>query len=63
LSTTGVAGPQPHGGHPAGTVYVGLAGPAVLLAERLALPGDRAAVRAGTVAAALGLLLRSLPAT
>lgn len=63
LSTTGVAGPQPHGGHPAGTVYVGLAGPAVLLAERLALPGDRSAVRAGTVAAALGLLLRSLPAT
>jgi nicotinamide-nucleotide amidase len=62
LSTTGVAGPQPHGGQPAGTVYVGLAGPAVLLAERLALPGDRAAVRAGTVAAALGLLLRSLPA-
>jgi nicotinamide-nucleotide amidase len=62
LATTGVAGPQSHGGHPAGTVYVGLAGPAVLLAERLALPGDRAAVRAGSVAAALGLLLRSLPA-
>lgn len=62
LATTGVAGPDPHGGQPAGTVYVGLAGPGVLLAERLALPGDRASVRAGTVAAALELLLRSLPA-
>ncbi|BCJ34897.1 competence protein [Actinocatenispora thailandica] len=62
LATTGVAGPEPHGGQPAGTVYVGLAGPGVLRAERLTLPGDRAAVRAGTVAAALELLLRSLPA-
>ncbi|HEY3503634.1 MAG TPA: CinA family protein [Actinocatenispora sp.] len=60
LGTTGVAGPESHGGAPAGTVYVGLAGPTGELAERLALPGDRAAVRAGTVAAALALLLRSL---
>lgn len=60
LGTTGVAGPEPHGGAPAGTVYVGLAGPDGDVAERLALPGDRAAVRAGTVAAALALLLRSL---
>ncbi|GAA4218556.1 CinA family protein [Actinocatenispora rupis] len=60
IGTTGVAGPEPHGGSPAGTVYVGLAGPYGDVAERLALPGDRAAVRAGTVTAALALLLSAL---
>lgn len=62
LSTTGVAGPEPHGGHPAGTVWIGLAGTGSGSAELLALGGDRAAVRAGTVAAALGLLLAELDA-
>ncbi|WP_099022726.1 CinA family protein [Mycolicibacterium palauense] len=27
VGLTGVAGPEPHGGHPVGTVFVGLAGP------------------------------------
>lgn len=62
VGTTGVAGPESHGGAPAGTVYVGLSGPATRRAELLRLPGDRAAVRAGTVAAALRLLRGALPA-
>ena len=57
LSTTGVAGPDPQDGHPPGTVFVGLAGPAGRRALALVLAGDRAAVRAGTVDAALTLLL------
>jgi nicotinamide-nucleotide amidase len=60
LSTTGVAGPEPHGGQPAGTVFVGLSGPTGERVEGLALPGDRAAVRSGTVGRALALLLAAL---
>ncbi|MGA8113853.1 MAG: CinA family protein [Actinocatenispora sp.] len=56
LSTTGVAGPEPHGGQPAGTVFVGLAGPDLVRVERLDLSGDRSAVRSGTVDTALRLL-------
>jgi nicotinamide-nucleotide amidase len=58
LATTGVAGPDPQDGHPPGEVYLGLAGgePLRLLHRRLDLTGDRAAVRAGTVRAALELL-------
>jgi len=57
LSTTGVAGPDPQEGHPAGTVFVGLAGPdGVLETLALVLEGDRAAVRSSTVTAALDRL-------
>jgi nicotinamide-nucleotide amidase len=57
LATTGVAGPDPQDGVPVGTVYVGLAGPdGTTRAERLALSGDRPAIRAASVAAALDLL-------
>jgi len=57
LGTTGVAGPDPQGGVPVGTVYVGLAGPGDLArVRRLDLAGDRAAIRRDTVAAALDLL-------
>jgi nicotinamide-nucleotide amidase len=57
LAVTGVAGPDPQDGHPAGEVWVGLAGrgfPAA--ARRLGLAGDRDHVRARTVAAALSWL-------
>jgi nicotinamide-nucleotide amidase len=57
LATTGVAGPDPQDGHPAGTVYLGLAGPDVVRSTGLRLSGDRAQVRAWTVDAALALLL------
>jgi nicotinamide-nucleotide amidase len=60
LATTGVAGPEPQGGRPVGTVYVAVAGPAVTRIRSLHLPGDRAAVRSATVTAALDLLLFSL---
>jgi nicotinamide-nucleotide amidase len=56
LSTTGVAGPDSQEGQPPGTVYVGLAGPHSARFVKLALAGDRAAVRRGTCAAALDLL-------
>lgn len=62
LGVTGVAGPDPQGGQPVGTVYLGLAGPDGGTVRRLALAGDRAAVRAGTVDAALSLLAAALRA-
>jgi len=60
LGTTGVAGPDPQDGHPPGVCYVALAGPDGTRVEALALAGDRAAVRAAAVAAALVLLHSAL---
>jgi nicotinamide-nucleotide amidase len=57
LSTTGVAGPDPQGGKPPGTVFVGVAGPDAAQIRELRLTGTRAAIRSGTVAQALHLLL------
>jgi nicotinamide-nucleotide amidase len=62
LGVTGVAGPDPQGGCPVGTVYVGLAGPGGGGVRRLSLSGDRAAIRAATVDAALAELLAALRA-
>jgi nicotinamide-nucleotide amidase len=56
LSTTGVAGPDPQGGHPVGEVWLGLADERGAEARRLELGGDRAAIRAATVDAALSWL-------
>jgi nicotinamide-nucleotide amidase len=56
LSTTGVAGPDPQEGKPAGTVYVGLAGPGFVTSERLELEGDRTAIQEATCEAVLGAL-------
>jgi nicotinamide-nucleotide amidase len=60
LATTGVAGPDPVGGHPPGFVWTACAGPAGVSVVSCEFPGDRAAVRRATVAAALALLLRDL---
>lgn len=60
LGVTGVAGPDPQGGRPVGTVFVGLAGPGPGTVRELTLSGDRAAIRAATVTAALELLLAVL---
>lgn len=57
-ATTGVAGPDGQDGRPPGTVYVAVSGPGSggVVAQRLRLAGDRAAVRAGSVRAVLTLL-------
>ncbi|MGW4805607.1 CinA family protein [Kitasatospora sp. NPDC004272] len=62
LATTGVAGPEPQGGQPVGTVHVALAGPAGTEALPLRLSGGRDTIRHGAVDAALELLLRRLAA-
>jgi nicotinamide-nucleotide amidase len=56
VATTGVAGPEPQGGKPVGTVYVAVAGPSGSVVRHLRLDGDRAAIRAAALAAALRLL-------
>jgi len=60
LSLTGVAGPDPQGGVPVGTVFVGFAAPGTGEVRRLELGGDRDAVRAASVRAALALLAERL---
>ncbi|WP_238148875.1 CinA family protein [Serinicoccus sediminis] len=57
VSTTGVAGPGPSDGVPAGTVHVAVARREHVVGHRvLSLHGDRDHVRTATVSAALGLL-------
>ncbi|MFC4602921.1 CinA family protein [Rhodococcus kronopolitis] len=59
VGLTGVAGPDEQDGHAVGTVYLGIAGPDGIGVIDLALPGDRWAVRAAAVDAAVsGLLAR-----
>ncbi len=60
VSTTGVAGPGPSEGQPAGTVYVAVAGPSGAVSSRVDLAGDRSQVRRGAVDAALSLLVATL---
>lgn len=56
LSTTGVAGPGPADGHPAGTVHIGCRHPGGLTHRELHIHGTRSQVREATVEAALDLL-------
>lgn len=63
LATTGVAGPDSHGGQPVGTVLIACAGPESCLVERLQLAGDRARIRVETVRASLAILERMLAET
>lgn len=63
VSVTGIAGPGGAvPGKPVGTVWLAWGRAGALQAERLQLLGDRAAVRAATVQAALARLLRALQA-
>ena len=60
VSTTGVAGPDGQEDKPAGTVFVGLAGPDIVLSKQAAFDGDRDEVRRATCTAALELLADTL---
>ena len=60
LSTTGVAGPDPQGGMPVGTVYVAVATPEGGKVEQLSLSGSREQIRLETVRCALALCLGDL---
>ncbi len=60
LSTTGVAGPGPSEGKPAGTVHVAVAGPADAWTTQLELTGDRDMIRSQTVDALLSWLVARL---
>ena len=62
VSVTGVAGPGPDGGHPAGSVWFGLAAKDGVRTENVQFAGDRPAVRAAAVEHALGLLLAAAEA-
>lgn len=57
ISTTGVAGPGPAEGKPAGTVHLAVAGPRGTVTRDLRLKGTRADVRRAAAAAALALAL------
>lgn len=56
LATTGVAGPDLQEGHPAGTVFVGVSGPAGTITVALELVGDRSAIIERTCREALTAL-------
>ena len=60
IGLTGVAGPDPVDGHGPGRVYLGISDGRATDVVQLDLPGDRAAVRTGSVAAALAALLQRL---
>lgn len=60
VSTTGVAGPDKQDDKPVGTVYVGVAGPRGVQVHRLALDGDRNAVRDGACRSAIEALADEL---
>ena len=60
LATTGVAGPEPQDGHPAGTVWIALSSIAGDEVRSLLVVGDRAAIREATVDSALELLAAAL---
>lgn len=60
LATTGVAGPGPADGRPAGTVFVAAVGPGLREIRALELSGGRGAIRAASVAAVLSLLVGHL---
>lgn len=60
VSTTGAAGPEPHGGKSVGTVFVGIATADGSRAVEFRFDGDRARIRQQACAAALAELGRAL---
>ncbi|MET3809799.1 CinA family protein [Arthrobacter sp. UYEF3] len=62
VSTTGVAGPEPHDGKAVGTVHIGLATPAGTTSFEYLFAGSRQEIRALACGAALERLLESVTA-
>jgi len=60
VSTTGVAGPDPSEGRPAGTVFVAVASPSGVRSWPLDLPGGRDEVRSAAVDAVLSQLVATV---
>lgn len=60
IGTTGVAGPDPHDGQPAGSVWIAVSGPDGTSARHLMVVGERHEVRRQTVAACFDLVLELL---
>ncbi|MDV8150096.1 CinA family protein [Arthrobacter sp. B10-11] len=60
VSTTGVAGPEPHGGKAVGTVFVGVATAEGTTSFGYVFEGNRADIRGQACAAALERLLEAL---
>jgi nicotinamide-nucleotide amidase len=60
VSTTGAAGPEPHGGKSVGTVFVGIATASGSRAVEFRFDGDRAEIRHQACAAALAELRRAV---
>ncbi|BBZ07310.1 competence protein [Mycolicibacterium doricum] len=56
VGLTGVAGPEPHGGHPVGAVFLGLAGPIDTEVFELGLSGSRWDIRKAAVDEAIARL-------
>ena len=63
ISSTGVAGPGPIDGIPAGTVWIAIAGPKIAQGIELSISGKREIVRLGAVESALGAFERILTST
>ncbi|MFK4835341.1 CinA family protein [Microbacterium sp. ZW T2_14] len=60
LSTTGVAGPEPQGDTPVGTVHIAVATPETVVVSSLALSGTREEIRTQSVQSVLELALTLL---
>ncbi|OBK77602.1 CinA family protein [Mycobacterium sp. 1164985.4] len=56
VGLTGVAGPEAHGGHPVGTVFLGIAGPVQTDVVELLLHGSRWDIRLAAVGEAVARL-------
>lgn len=63
VATTGVAGPEAHGGRPPGTVWIAVVAPQQTTSRGLAHAGSRENVRRATVDDALDALLHALGET
>ncbi|MDP5227852.1 MULTISPECIES: CinA family protein [Arthrobacter] len=60
VSTTGVAGPDPHDGKPVGTVFIGIADASGSRGYAHQFDGDRPRIREAALSAAVGHLLDAL---